>query len=235
MCVSDSSFARHSAWGARLVGLALAITATVAHAQADKDAEQIKRLRLQMRQVQQQQQETQEARAKADQARQQAEASLKAQEGELHKQRGAATTASRRAASLAKELDALKPDHERALAELAALKVQHQALLVASHTAQSKAGETEALLRSELSQTKARLERATADNVTLSRLGLELLQRYESKGIGEVLSANEPFVQSGRVKLENLKDEYERRIDAARIKGAVVGAPAASTVAPGNP
>ena len=60
----------------------------------------------------------------------------------------------------------------------------------------------------------------------LAELGLELLQRYENKGMAEVLTASEPFVQTGRVKLENLKAEYERRIQAARVKRAPAEMPA---------
>lgn len=220
MCVSDTPRRRAALLRVPvlILPLVLAVASLGVHAQSDKDAEQVKRLRLQMRQVQQQQQEAQEAQAKADQARQQAEASLKAQEGELLKQRGAASTASRRAAALAKELDALKPEHERALAELAALKAQHQALVAASKAAQVQATETEAALRAQVATLSSQLQRAVADNVTLSELGLELLQRYEDKGLGEVFSANEPFVQTGRVKLENLKADYGRRIQAAQVK-----------------
>ena len=52
----------------------------------------------------------------------------------------------------------------------------------------------------------------------MAELGLDILQRYENKGMTEVLSAKEPFVQTGRVQLENLKADYQRRIDAARFK-----------------
>lgn len=203
------------AWRCGVVALLLSLASSLSLAQSDKDAEQLKRLRLQMRQVQQQ---AQQAQANADQARQQAEASLKAQEGELQKHRGAASTASRRSAALAKELDALKPEHERTLAELAALKAQHEALVVASKAAQAQSTETEGSLRAQLAQLNAQMQRTSGDNLALAELGLELLQRYEDKGLGEVLSANEPFIQAGRVKLENLKASYQQRLDAARLK-----------------
>lgn len=217
MCASDRrSPGRGLRFTQHLLAALFAFATLCAQAQSDKDAEQVKRLRLQMRQVQQQQQEAQEAQAKADQARQQAEASLKAQEGELNKQRGAASSASRRASALSKELEGIKAQHQAALAELTALKAQHQALLASSKAAQLSATDNDKRLRDEIQKLSADLQRSHADNLSLSELGLELLQRYEDKGLGEVLSANEPFVQSGRVRLENLKADYTRRIDAAR-------------------
>lgn len=234
MCASDTLSAsrltsRTLTQGAKalLLPIVLVAASMVANAQSDKDAEQVKRLRLQMRQIQQQQQEAQEAQAKADQARLQAESALKSQEGELQKQRSAASSAGRRAATLAKELDALKPEHERVVAELAALKAQHQALTTSAKAAQAQASETEASLRAQVGSLTSQLQKATADNLALAELGLELLQRYENKGMAEVLSASEPFVQTGRVKLENLKADYERRIQAARVKGTPSELPAA--------
>lgn len=206
----------------------LALSSMTAHAQSDKDAEQVKRLRLQMRQVQQQHQQAQEAQAKAEQARLQAEASLKTQEGELDKQRGAASSASRRAAALAKELEALKPEHERTLAELATLKARYEALQASAKAAQAQAAEAEAHLRAQATQLGTQLQRTRADNASLVELGRELLKRYEEKGLGEVFSAKEPFLQVGRVKLENFLAEYGRRIDGLQVGANGSPPPAAS-------
>ena len=214
MCASDFSFTRPGAWTTRLAGLALAFMATLAHAQADKDAEQLKRLRLQVRQMQQQQQQAQEAQAQADRARQQAEQSLQSQTADLAAQRANAASASRRSSALGKELEALKAEHEKTKAELAALKQQHEAAGLALKASSAR----EASLTQAGQALSAQLQRCGSDNANLADLGLDILQRYENKGMAEVLSANEPFVQTGRVKLENLKAEYQRRIDSARFK-----------------
>lgn len=233
MFASDAPRARrtpgaHRRLSSRMLPWVLAFASLSAHAQSDKDAEQVKRLRLQMRQVQQQQQQAQEAQAKAEQARLQAEASLKSQEGELDRQRGAASTASRRAAALARELDALKPEHERTLAELATLKARYEALQASAKAAQAQAAEAEAHLRAQVTQLGTQLQRTRADNASLVELGRELLKRYEEKGLGEVFSAKEPFVQVGRVKLENFLTEYGRRIDGLQARSDGTPPPAPS-------
>lgn len=214
MCASDFSFNRPSAWSTRLVGLTLAFVATLAHAQVDKDAEQLKRLRLQLRQMQQQQQQAQEAQVQADRARQQAEQSLQSQAADLASQRANAASATRRSSALGKELEALKAEHERTKGELVALKQQHQASALALEASSVR----EVRLTQAAQGLSAQLQRCGTDNAALAELGLDILQRYENKGVAEVLSANEPFVQTGRVKLENLKADYQRRIDAARFK-----------------
>lgn len=214
MCASDFSSHRPSAWATRLAGLTLACVVTLAHAQADKDAEQLKRLRLQVRQMQQQQQQAQEAQAQADRARQQAEQSLQSQAADLASQRANAASASRRSSALGKELEALRAEHDKTKAELAALKQQHEAAGLALKTASAR----EAGLSQAAQALSSQLQRCGSDNVALAELGLDILQRYENKGMTEVLSAKEPFVQTGRVQLENLKADYQRRIDAARFK-----------------
>ena len=57
-----------------------------------------------------------------------------------------------------------------------------------------------------------RLGQCLKDNSELVTLGQDLLQRYENKGLGEVLGANEPFIQAGRVRLENLGDEIRAKL-----------------------
>lgn len=54
-------------------------------------------------------------------------------------------------------------------------------------------------------------------NAELLTLGREILARFRSKGLGDVLAGSEPFVQSSRVKLENLVQDYEDKLRAARF------------------
>lgn len=213
MCASDR---RWGPVGLRALTLSLALVLPQAQAQADKEAEQLKRLRLQVRQSQLQLQQTQETLAQAEQARQRAEASQKAQDSELSRHKGAADAAGRRAGSLARELDVLKGSLSATQAELQALKAQHQAQSESAERARVQAAEADAGWRAQVLQLQAQLQRARQDNALLADLGLELLARYEQKGLREVLAANEPFVQTGRVTLENLKASYQTRIDAAR-------------------
>lgn len=211
-----SRLARATSW--LCVSMCWALMASLpAQAQSDKDAEQLKRLRLQMRQVQQQSQSAQAAQAQADQARALAEQALKKQEGELDRERAAAGNASRRAAAMQKELSALQAEHQRVSAELAATTEQLKALRVASSNAQQASQATEATLRKRGDELTAQLERCTGHNAELVQLGQELWSRYENKGLGEVLGTSEPFFQTARVRLENLKADYEKRIAKSRM------------------
>ncbi len=56
-----------------------------------------------------------------------------------------------------------------------------------------------------------------ARNADLYKLGSEILDQYQHKGLGKVISGNEPFLQTSRVKLENLVQDYEDKLRAARF------------------
>lgn len=229
MCASD--FRR---MGARclMAALVLVLGMGQAAAQADKDGEQVKRLRLQLRQVQQQQQAAQEAQAQADQARAKAEQEAKAQESDLKRERANAGSASRRAAALAKELEALKAEHSRVTGELATTADQLKALQASSRKAQEVAVANETDLRTRRDQLTQQLDQCSAHNTELAEVGEALISRYENKGIADVLSEREPFIQTSRVRLENLKAEYGRRIANARVKAAAAPSGTAGTAAP---
>jgi chromosome segregation ATPase len=49
-------------------------------------------------------------------------------------------------------------------------------------------------------------------NLALFKLGNEILMRYEKFGLGDALSAREPFVGVSRVKLENLVQDYKYKL-----------------------
>lgn len=213
----------------------LAVSTTIAWAQADRDGEQLKRLRLQLRQVQQQQQAAQEAQGQADLARAKAEGGLKEQEADLKRERANASAAARKLATLSKDLDAQKAENTRVAAELAVASEQLKALQVAARKAQETASATELDLRSRREQLVQQLGKCSAHNAELALIGEDLLARYEHKGLGAVLSEREPFVQTSRVRLENFKAEYSRRIANERVKPVSVeeiAAPAASPKPP---
>ena len=54
-------------------------------------------------------------------------------------------------------------------------------------------------------------------NAEMLTLGREILERYKRKGLGAVITGSEPFVQASRVKLENLAQDYEDKLRAARF------------------
>lgn len=66
------------------------------------------------------------------------------------------------------------------------------------------------------------LERKVADqqrkNDTMYQLGTEVLSRYEKFGLGDALTAREPFVGITRVKFENLIQDYGDKLTDSKIK-----------------
>lgn len=78
--------------------------------------------------------------------------------------------------------------------------------------------------RARLADESIILKRTVADretkNAELFKLGNEILRRYEKFGLGEALSAREPFTGITRVKLENLVQDYQDKLADARVKPA---------------
>jgi hypothetical protein len=66
------------------------------------------------------------------------------------------------------------------------------------------------------------LERRVADqqrkNDAMYQLGTEVLKRYERFGLGDALTAREPFIGITRVKFENLIQDYSDKLTDLRIK-----------------
>jgi chromosome segregation ATPase len=202
----------------RMAGMAALMgCALVAHAQSDREQEQLKRLKLQLRQLQQEHGSAQEAQAKADQARQQAEQALKAAQGQLQGAKAATGSTSRQARLLA-QVEQLT----RQVAEQTQTLQTQQAGLVRGQAFEAKLQQA-VTANGNLGNSVKQL---TAQNAQLYQLGTELLQQYENKGLAQVLGNAEPFVQTARVTLENLKETYQDKLDAARAKPVVQAEPA---------
>jgi hypothetical protein len=80
---------------------------------------------------------------------------------------------------------------------------------------------------------KAAIAQRTLDdretkNLALYKLGNEILTRYEKFGLGDALSAREPFIGLSRVKLENLVQDYKNKLlDQAITTGQTAPLPPA--------
>ena len=70
--------------------------------------------------------------------------------------------------------------------------------------------------RSQYAMQAAVLQRTVDDretkNLALYKLGSDILKRYEQFGLGDAISAKEPFVGVSRVKLENLVQDYKNKL-----------------------
>ena len=83
------------------------------------------------------------------------------------------------------------------------------------------------------------LDRRVADqqakNQAMYKIGIEILNRYEKFGLGDALTAREPFIGATRVKFENLVQDFQDKLTEQKLK-PVKGAPPAAetTAAPAN-
>lgn len=55
-------------------------------------------------------------------------------------------------------------------------------------------------------------------NREMHALATEILDKYESFGLGTALTSREPFIGSMRVKFENYIQDYGRKLEAAKVK-----------------
>ena len=89
---------------------------------------------------------------------------------------------------------------------------------------QKAAGQADTLEteRAKLAAQVIELDRRVADqqakNMAMFKLGNELLVRYEKFGLGDALTAREPFVGITRVKFQNLIQDYQDKIMDQKIK-----------------
>lgn len=76
--------------------------------------------------------------------------------------------------------------------------------------------------RAELADRVIKLDRQVADqqakNQAMYDLGTEILTRYKKFGLGEALTAREPFVGITRVKFQNLIQDYSDKLTDTKIK-----------------
>lgn len=76
--------------------------------------------------------------------------------------------------------------------------------------------------RAKLEDQTNQLNRRVADqqtkNASMFKIANEILQRYEKFGLGDALTAREPFTGITRVKLQSLFEEYQDKISDERIK-----------------
>jgi chromosome segregation ATPase len=103
-------------------------------------------------------------------------------------------------------------DQEDSIAALQASLDQWKA---SQHQAVTMATETEAK-RAKLAELAIHLQRVVDDqkvkNDEMYKLGMELLDRYEKFGLGEALTAKEPFVGITRTKFETLVQDYDDKL-----------------------
>ncbi|HEX5357295.1 MAG TPA: hypothetical protein VFW93_13835 [Aquabacterium sp.] len=185
----------------------------------DREQEQLRRLKLQLRQQQQEKDAAiQDAQAKASADKAALAATLQSVQVDVQAQRRAASAATRRVQTLESELNTLKQDKEQLVQQVALLqKTLEDSKAQAARQGQQAAAAL-ASSQSRLQNVSDQHEQCRTQNAALYELGQDLLGRYERKGLVEVLTSQEPFIQTARVTLENTKAQYQDKLDAARLK-----------------
>ncbi len=102
-------------------------------------------------------------------------------------------------------------DRLRAEVETLRRQLDRQTLIADNARGQLNRAREEARLKDEL------IELGRTRNAELLKLGREILDRYARKDFLDLLDGSEPFVQSSRVRLENLVQDYEDKLRAARF------------------
>jgi len=226
-----------NAFSSRVMLLLVCLCMPLAHAADDKGAksqEQIRRLRQQMQQLQQTQQQTEQ---KFTQEKAALDEQLKKSGSELggvrrkfaEAQKAASETASK-LASAEKERDELRAKFEEASKKLIALEETQR-----STAEKLRVRDAEALgLQKSLTAELTEHSRCEANNLALYQYGRELMTLYRNKGVSSVLSDREPVLGFGKVKMENLLEEYRDKLDAQKRLPAVLEGPttAAGVAAP---
>ena len=132
-----------------------------------------------------------------------------------------ADAATKQAAESKKQLEELTAKMEAQEKELSGTKESLDKWKTAYDQLVAGAKKSEAersRLASETVVLQRKLEDRERKNLELFRIGNEILKRYEKFGLGEALSAKEPFTGLTRVKLENLVQGYEDALADQRVK-----------------
>lgn len=230
MCASDRfvspSFVRHG-----LAALLVAAAALPAAAQApSREQEQIKRLRLQVQQLQQQaqglpalQQSLQQAEAEQARLKQ----ALADAQAAGSRSKAAADKQARETGAVQQQLDAARQAAEAQAAAQQALRAELDTAAKARATLQADAAalhrqlaarEMDALaLASRHAEQAQGLQACITSNQALHALGQDVLQRYATQTVADVLKRDEPFLQWNRVAMENLLQGYRDKLDAQAL------------------
>jgi len=111
-------------------------------------------------------------------------------------------------------LDAKQKELDDAKESLAKWKAAYEQI----QTAAQKADAERSKFASEAIILKRKVDDRERKNLELFKTANEILTRYEKFGLGEALSAKEPFTGITRVKLENQVQDYQDKIADERVK-----------------
>ena len=189
----------------------------------NKLREALRGMTIQLRDAQTQLATAQTEKAELDEKSRKLESDLKAvmQKADREKLDAQKSETASRAAIVGKEdeIAKLKAEVESAKVDIE----QREKLFTVSEERRKKFEEKAIVLDRRVAEQQVK-------NATMYQLGIEVLQRYEKFGLGDAISAREPFVGKTRVKFQNLVQDFQDKLAEQRIKPA----PAASHEASGQ-
>ena len=186
----------------------LFVVPSVSAADGKTGREQMQVKRLQQSQRKLQQENTQLVQEKAT-----LDGQLKAAQSSLDEISSKVQIASTRAAVLSKELRAIKTEKEALAAKLAETEIK----LTETKETLNKSVLAGRQLDADLKQKTESLSVCQVKNVKLHGYGVDLLDKYEKKGCGDVLLQADPFTQLKRVEIENLMEDYREKLDEQKL------------------
>lgn len=111
-------------------------------------------------------------------------------------------------------MDAKQKELDDTKLSLAKWKTAYEQIQIAAQKSEAE----RAKLASESIILKRKVEDRERKNLELFKTANEILTRYEKFGLGEALTAKEPFTGITRVKLENQVQDYQDKIADQRVK-----------------
>lgn len=209
----------------KLLSLILLVGTAAIHAAPEADPsqklrEQLKATMLQLRTAQTQAANMQAAQAAADAKAKE----LEGQIAKLTKQNEAVVLQANKDKASAEEsiatLNDKLADREKRIVQFnEALEKWKAGYQKAAEVARTKE-EERAKLASEAIVLKRTIADREAKNIALFNTSNEILDRFENYALGKALAAREPFINTTRVKVENLVQGYKDKIVENRISAA---------------
>jgi chromosome segregation ATPase len=122
--------------------------------------------------------------------------------------------ATQRSASLARQVTALEQEKSALGLRLA----ESEKRVAELEETQRKSQSENTRLQSLLVRQNKDLAASEAKNVQLYKYSVDLLGKYENKGLWSTVAQVEPFTGLKRVEIENLREEYRDKLDAQKVE-----------------
>ncbi len=122
--------------------------------------------------------------------------------------------------SAIQDLKARNATQESHIAELAAKAAKLEADLAQAVESGRKTEAERAKLAAETIALNRRVADMQTKNDAMYKIGKEILSRYEKFGLGDALTAREPFIGVTRIKLQNLVQDYQDKLADQKVAPA---------------